>query len=105
MFKASKVLKGLNNEEDEELAQKIIDKLPKGIIPIHISLVGSRAKGYSDAKSDYEVRLIVMDTKDKYELNDIQRSFGMKLDHLGIKVNCICVDLKLVLEMAEQGNT
>jgi hypothetical protein len=64
VVKASKVLKGLINEEDELIAKKIIDQLPKGIVPIHISLVGSRAKGYSDAKSDYEVRLIVMDTKE-----------------------------------------
>ena len=105
MFKASKVLKGLNNEEDEELAKKIIDKLPKNIMPIHISLVGSRAKGYSDAKSEYEVRLIVMDTKENYELNSIERSFGLNVEHLGIKVNCICADLKMVLERAEQGDT
>jgi len=37
---------------NDELAQKIISKMPEGAIPIHISIVGSRAKSNMD-DSDY----------------------------------------------------
>ena len=49
----------------------IIWNLPEGVLPIHISVIGSRAKGYSSDKSDYEINMVVMHREQDYVHNNV----------------------------------
>jgi hypothetical protein len=46
--------------ENNDLVEVIKSALPRDASPLMISVVGSRAKGMSGAKSDYDVKAIVM---------------------------------------------
>ena len=76
--------KGLNsrlliyNTDNDDLAQKIIDQMPEGTVPIHISINGSRAKGYNMEDSPYSIMVISMASQKDYALGNEKKTYGIR---------------------------
>ena len=78
--------KGLNSwglihtphHANDDLAQKIIDRMPGDTVPIHISINGSRAKGYNMDDSPYSIKVISMASRNDYALGHEKRTYGMR---------------------------
>ena len=71
--------------------------MPEGTKPIHISIVGSRAKGYNQENSDYQIRIIGIASQQAYDSSSERRNFSIKTSFKGRAVECIGVDVKLSL--------
>ena len=90
----------LHDPIKDELAEKIISQMPDGTVPVHISIIGSRAKGYNMDDSDYQIRIISMSSQDVYDVGNEKKTFGIRTSFKGRTVDCIGVDLKLSLDWA-----
>ena len=52
--------------------------MPEGTVPIHISINGSRAKGYNMDDSPYSIKVISMASQKDYDLGNEKRTYGMR---------------------------
>jgi len=52
--------------------------MPEGTFPIHISINGSRAKGYNMEDSPYSIMVISMASQKDYALGNEKKTYGIR---------------------------
>jgi predicted nucleotidyltransferase len=52
--------------------------MPEGTVPIHISINGSRAKGYNMEDSPYSIKVISMASQKEYALGNEKKTYGIR---------------------------
>lgn len=79
--------------ENEKLIDVIKGAIPKGAVPLFISVIGSRAKGLDGQKSDFDVRVIALYPMELYMLQRAPSTYRIKTELDGVEVegNCVCL--------------
>ena len=70
--------------------------MPAGVKPIHIAVCGSKAKGLASATSDYDMKMIVVYSKNDYMLQKNKGTRRLDTEYNSIEVEGSIMDALLV---------
>jgi predicted nucleotidyltransferase len=86
------------------IIEKIKEKLPNDVTLLFVSVSGSRGKGIEAPDSDYDVRVIIMSSKEKYMLQKAPKTISIKTEVDGVVLEGVATDLLAMLKYATETN-
>lgn len=84
---------GYPDEEVADVIRKAIELKHSGVKVLYIALIGSRAKGLHSEESDYDSKVIVLESKRTYLLEKVHENINIATEINRITVEGTCIDL------------